>query len=228
MVCKADNEVVIVTSDDHDDGGGNGNDDGNNHKNSDMGNNTGGTNRKKYADFNMWGEDIVGDTHIYRSDCKMHFPKQYYRDIVVPLFGYRCGVKGCDFDESELYINEKDDGGTDGKNNKNKNSNNGSGGGGSSRQVKKRLTNLDALKSHLRTSHGRTVCDLCIVHKRDFVSKLGRFTPEGIKAHLTKGDGDDSGFTGHPLCEFCRPLRFYDIVKLHEHLNKEHYKCHIW
>jgi hypothetical protein len=161
----------------------------------------------------MWGEDL-GSGYVYRADCGMHFPIEYYDSVVLPLFGYRCGMPDCDFDESELYVDQ----GEDNDVNKKKEG---------SRQVKKRLTNLDALKSHLRTAHGRTLCDLCIVNKRDFVSKLGRFTPEGIKMHLTKGDGDDTGFTGHPLCEFCRPLRFYDIVKLHEHLNKEHYKCHI-
>ena len=71
------------------------------------------------------------------------------------------------------------------------------------------------------------MCDLCVDNKRDFVSKLVRYTPQGLKQHQSKGDGEHSGFTGHPLCEFCKPLRFYDIVKLHEHLNKEHYKCHI-
>lgn len=167
---------------------------------------------KRYSEFNLWGDDL-GSGYVYRADCGMHFPKEYYEAVVLPLFGYRCGLPDCDFDESELYVEEEGAA----TNRKKK----------EGRQVKKRLTNLDALKSHLRTAHGRTLCDLCITNKRDFVSKIGRFTPEGMKMHLTKGDGDDTGFTGHPLCEFCRPLRFYDIVKLHEHLNKEHYKCHI-
>jgi hypothetical protein len=168
---------------------------------------------KRYDEFHSWGDDL-GSGYVYREDCGMHFPKDYYDTVVLPLFGYRCGMPDCDFDQSELYVTEE----KDSENSKQKKE---------GRQVKKRLTNLEALKSHLRTTHGRTLCDLCIVNKRDFVSKLGRFTPEGIKIHLTKGDGDTTGFTGHPLCEFCRPLRFYDIVKLHEHLNKEHYKCHI-
>ena len=181
MVCKTPNDTVIVTD-----------------------------TCKVYDEFQAWGDDL-GNGFVYRQDCGMHFPTTYYESIVLPLFGYRCGMPGCDFDESELYVVEQQNGTKPFQH----------------RQVKKRLTNLQALKSHLRTAHGRTLCDLCIEHKRDFVSKLGRFTPEGIKIHLTKGDGDSSGFTGHPLCEFCRPLRFYDIVKLHEHLNKEHYKCHI-
>ena len=95
------------------------------------------------------------------------------------------------------------------------------------REVKKRLAGLPALKEHLRSDHGYTLCDLCVENKRDFVSKLSRYTPSGLQKHEARGDGEHSGFTGHPLCEFCKPLRFYDIVKLHEHLNKEHYKCHL-
>ncbi|KAL3788515.1 hypothetical protein HJC23_006553 [Cyclotella cryptica] len=196
VVCKTVNETVIVTDRDG----------------------------VKYADFNSWGDDLGGD-YVYREECGMHFPKEYYQSVVLPLFGYQCGMPGCDFDESEVFVTEGEEKGDDdtniGGDSKNKKKK------APARQVKKRLTNLDALKNHLRTTHGMTLCDLCITNKRDFVSKLGRFTPTGIKTHLTKGDGDTSGFTGHPLCEFCRPLRFYDIVKLHEHLNKEHYKCHI-
>ncbi|KAL7489215.1 hypothetical protein ACHAW6_014785 [Cyclotella cf. meneghiniana] len=196
-VCKTTNEAVIVTD----------------------------REGVKYADFNSWGDDLGGG-YVFRDECGMHFPKDYYQSVVLPLFGFQCGMPGCDFDESEVFVTEGEEKGGDddtniigGDANKKKKA--------PSRQVKKRLTNLDALKNHLRTTHGMTLCDLCITNKRDFVSKLGRFTPAGIKTHLTKGDGDSSGFTGHPLCEFCRPLRFYDIVKLHEHLNKEHYKCHI-
>lgn len=30
-----------------------------------------------------------------------------------------------------------------------------------------------------------------------------------------------------PLCKFCKPKRFYDLMQLHDHLNKDHYKCHL-
>jgi hypothetical protein len=66
-----------------------------------------------------------------------------------------------------------------------------------------------------------TLCDLCVDNKRNFVYNLQRFTPQGLKKH------ENDKQEGHPLCEFCKPQRFYDIVKLHEHLNKDHYKCHI-
>ncbi|KAG7365227.1 hypothetical protein IV203_038430 [Nitzschia inconspicua] len=83
------------------------------------------------------------------------------------------------------------------------------------------------LEDHLRTEHRLSMCRLCIDHKRDFLARLPRMTPSQLQHHLKKGDGPESGFTGHPICEFCRPKRFYDLNFLHQHLHKEHYKCHI-
>ena len=86
---------------------------------------------------------------------------------------------------------------------------------------------LKSLSDHLRTKHTMSFCNLCVEAKRDFISNLPRFRPEQLKYHQSKGDGKSSGFKGHPICEFCRPKRFYDLTKLHEHLNKQHYKCHV-
>jgi len=87
-------------------------------------------------------------------------------------------------------------------------------------------SSLRQLQDHLRVKHALTLCNLCVENKMDFVSCLPRFSPKQLKEH--ESDGDSNGaFRGHPLCEFCRPLRFYDLTKLHEHLNREHYKCHL-
>ena len=185
---------------------------------------------KRFDQYHIWGNDL-GAGFVYREDVGMYFPSEMYELDVVPLLGYGCGLPNCEFTNvSDTYVNERDmmkniaegtaasttiGGGENRKRPQNQ------------REVKKRLTGLKALKTHLRIDHGYTLCDLCVENKRNFVSKLARFTPAGLKHHQSKGDGEYSGFAGHPLCEFCRPQRFYDIVKLHEHLNKEHYKCHI-
>lgn len=162
----------------------------------------------------MWGEEELGGGYVYVEEVGMHFEKGYYERVVKKLFGFQCGIPGCAFENGgDSFV---------GSGNQNKRE-----GEEEDRTAKKRLRALPALQSHLRTAHNMTLCELCITHKRDFVSKLPRFTPQGLKSHQTKGDGPLSGFTGHPLCEFCKPTRFYDVVKLHEHLNKEHYKCHI-
>lgn len=83
------------------------------------------------------------------------------------------------------------------------------------------------LQDHLRTQHRLTLCTLCVDHKRDFVSRLRRFTPAQLQKHMKQGDGATSGFSGHPICQFCAPKRFYDLASLHQHLYKDHYKCHV-
>ncbi|KAL3941477.1 MAG: hypothetical protein SGBAC_004165 [Bacillariaceae sp.] len=86
---------------------------------------------------------------------------------------------------------------------------------------------LKILQEHLRKDHRMALCNLCVDNKRDFVTSLPRFTPSELQNHLKTGDGPDSGFYGHPVCEFCKPKRFYDLAVLHQHLHKEHYECHI-
>ncbi|KAL9190484.1 hypothetical protein ACHAXT_007695 [Thalassiosira profunda] len=214
-VCKTANDTLIVDTDnldlsmtDADDGSE--------------------VHHKTFAQYERWGNSI-GNGFAFRDDVGMFFPTKVYEGQVLPLLGYGCGLPHCVFtNASDTFVTEKEMG--------EEKAHDTTIGGGSNkgqqkasgkREAKKRLTGLKALKTHLRTDHGYALCELCVENKRDFVSKLARYTPQGLKVHQSKGDGERSGFAGHPLCEFCRPRRFYDIVKLHEHLNKEHYKCHI-
>ena len=79
------------------------------------------------------------------------------------------------------------------------------------------------------------MCDLCISNKRDFISKLPRLSQKELKEHQDIGLASIPGDVGHPTCKFCinkkgknaTTFRFYDITKLYDHLNKEHYKCHL-
>jgi hypothetical protein len=164
-----------------------------------------------------WGDDedhlYMGDAFVYRGDSvKMFFEKQYYEKEVVPLFGFKC--HNCNEytndDERHEDIGEQD--------NKNKRS---------SKKKSGVKTTVRALQDHLKTQHDLSLCQLCVDHKRDFVAKLPRFTPQALQQHLRNGDGPHSGFSGHPICEFCRPTRFYDSSELFRHLQKEHYKCHV-
>jgi hypothetical protein len=91
----------------------------------------------------------------------------------------------------------------------------------------KKKTQIKALQEHLRSQHRKSLCQLCVDNKRDFVASLPRMTQKQLTNHLKNGDGPASGFFGHPVCEFCKPKRFYDLAALHEHLHKEHYECHV-
>lgn len=101
----------------------------------------------------------------------------------MPLLGFGCGLPGCEFTNGDVsYVNEKDvkatlqdrDGICAVVDTKKKAQSN-----QQQRGVKQRLTGLKALKTHLRIEHGYALCDLCVSHKRDFVSKLSRYTPQG-------------------------------------------------
>ena len=177
---------------------------------------------KSFAQYEKWGEDI-GPNYTYRPDVGMFFPLAYYHSKVTPLFALSCNS------------------GNFGNGNGNGNNSNHSG--------KCQFTNdssesqspgtFKALASHLATAHNPPlqICDLCITHKRDFISRLPRFTSHQLKEHNKHGDegsgahknasGSGKANKGHPLCQFCQPRRFYDLTELHKHLNKDHYECHV-
>ena len=148
---------------------------------------------KPFSSYELWGDEL-GSGYTFRDDVGMFFPTKYDVNDIRPLFSLGCNVKGCTFDnDSDTYINEAK---------------------GKQKREIKRVGGMQALNAHLRNEHRLTLCNLCYMAKRDFVSNLPRFTPSELKIHQTKGDGPSSGFTGHPLCEFCRPRRFYDITKV--------------
>jgi len=171
---------------------------------------------KEYSQYEAWGDDL-GSNFTYRSNVQMFFHIEYHDENVEPLFSLKCQERNCHFlNNADSYVNQNENRQqmTDPKKKKPPDN-------------IKRISGMKALNEHLRSQHGMTLCHLCVEAKRDFISCLPRFRPEQLKRHQAKGDGDDSGFRGHPQCEFCRPKRFYDLSKLHEHLNMDHYKCHV-
>ena len=149
----------------------------------------------------------IGPKFTYRADVGMFFPLSYYHAKVTPLFALSCNAGRCQFTNDS---SESQSPGT-----------------------------YKALASHLSTAHNPPlqICDLCITHKRDFISRLPRFTAHQLNIHNKHGDegsgahknasGSGKANKGHPLCQFCQPRRFYDLYELHKHLNKDHYECHV-
>lgn len=57
------------------------------------------------------------------------------------------------------------------------------------------------------------------------------YTNSQLQKHHREGDAsfnqeDESGFTGHPECVFCR-TRFYGSDELFEHCRDKHEQCHL-
>ena len=185
-ICKTENPTLVVDADHQPDDSGDG----------------GILLHKSFSDYEIWGDEL-GEKFIFREDVGIFFPVQYYKESVLPLFSLRCGCRNCDFtNEEDTFVVAKEEDATRKTQPQEK------------KKEKKRLGGMKALKEHLRTAHGLTLCQLCVDAKRDFISSLPRFTPSQLKDHQARGDGNRSGFKGHPLCKFCLPKRFYDITKV--------------
>ncbi|KAL7172027.1 hypothetical protein ACSBR2_031675 [Camellia fascicularis] len=96
-----------------------------------------------------------------------------------------------------------------------------------------RFRNIDQLKGHLFHQHNLRMCSLCLQGRKVFVCEQKLYTRAQLNQHINTGDsevdGTESergGFTGNPLCEFCR-TPFYGDNELYSHMSTEHYTCHI-
>ncbi|KAG9290598.1 hypothetical protein G9A89_011561 [Geosiphon pyriformis] len=84
-----------------------------------------------------------------------------------------------------------------------------------------------ALKRHCKQVHNKFLCNICIQHKRIFAHEQSLFTKNQLERHHREGDQyDQSGFKGHPECEFCQQS-FYGDDELYEHCRDRHQQCEI-
>ncbi|XP_057517780.1 uncharacterized protein LOC130798697 [Amaranthus tricolor] len=98
---------------------------------------------------------------------------------------------------------------------------------------RQRFRNIGQLKRHLSYDHGLRMCDLCLEGRKVFICEQKLYTRAQLNQHMKRGDsevdGTESergGFTGHPMCEFCRSS-FYGENELYSHMSTEHFTCHI-
>ncbi|CAD6504868.1 BgTH12-07971 [Blumeria graminis f. sp. triticale] len=87
------------------------------------------------------------------------------------------------------------------------------------------------LHDHTRRAHNKKICDLCSKHRKIFPHEHDLFTDAGLSKHMKKGDEapgrvNQSGFKGHPLCNFCGN-RFYGDDELFTHLREKHERCFV-
>ncbi|KAH8703416.1 hypothetical protein BGW36DRAFT_457694 [Talaromyces proteolyticus] len=87
------------------------------------------------------------------------------------------------------------------------------------------------LHRHVKSKHGKSMCDLCTRNKKVFTHEHELFTTSQLRKHEKYGDDtpgaiDQSGFKGHPECEFCHQ-RFYGDDELYAHCRDKHERCHI-
>ncbi|KIW17400.1 hypothetical protein PV08_04594 [Exophiala spinifera] len=87
------------------------------------------------------------------------------------------------------------------------------------------------LHRHVKSKHGKMMCDLCTRNKKVFTHEHELFTFGELRKHEKYGDDnpgaiDQSGFRGHPECGFCKQ-RFYGDDELYAHCREKHERCHI-
>ncbi|RMZ86317.1 hypothetical protein DV736_g6458, partial [Chaetothyriales sp. CBS 134916] len=87
------------------------------------------------------------------------------------------------------------------------------------------------LHRHVKSKHGKVMCDLCTRNKKVFTHEHELFSFGELRRHEKYGDDnpgavDQSGFKGHPECGFCRQ-RFYGDDELYHHCREKHERCHI-
>lgn len=73
------------------------------------------------------------------------------------------------------------------------------------------------LKTHVKRTHSRLLCDLCIKHKKIFSHEHAVYTAASLQEHLS----DE-----HRYCEYCRQ-HFYSEDELWVHMRDRHEQCHI-
>lgn len=91
--------------------------------------------------------------------------------------------------------------------------------------------NWGELKFHVRKTHSLNICDLCSRHKKVFPYEHTLYTTAQLSKHHKEGDKefneeDETGFSGHPECAFCK-IRFFGDDELFVHCRDMHEQCFI-
>lgn len=88
------------------------------------------------------------------------------------------------------------------------------------------FSTLPQLVDHMKRSHNRCVCSLCVENRALLLKEQRVYRTEELDRHLLFGDYDDENnlIFLHPHCHFCNTYLFNDD-RLSEHLRKDHYNC---
>jgi hypothetical protein len=76
------------------------------------------------------------------------------------------------------------------------------GGSSSSSKISHEFNNFKDLESHMRKTHSKFYCELCLEHLKLFSHERKYYNREDLAIHKRRGDKDDYSFKGHPLCNY--------------------------
>lgn len=70
---------------------------------------------------------------------------------------------------------------------------------------------------------------MCVADRKVFLHEQLLFEPKDLVQHNEEWDGgvaEQKRLKGHPVCHFCK-LYLYGNDQLYEHLQRNHFTCHI-
>lgn len=79
------------------------------------------------------------------------------------------------------------------------------------------FANDKLLQQHVKTTHGRDLCGICMRMGRKFALELDTYVGSGLKQHIQEA---------HRQCEFCN-IPFYGDDELYHHMIHEHFTCYV-
>jgi hypothetical protein len=88
---------------------------------------------------------------------------------------------------------------------------------------------IDNLNEHMKEHHKKIYCKLCVEANELFIFDHRLYNAHELDIHNrcgTKASDGKSSINPHPLCSFCN-TRFYDHLKLYQHMKQSHYCCQI-
>ncbi|CAL8461904.1 g1435 [Coccomyxa elongata] len=87
---------------------------------------------------------------------------------------------------------------------------------------------LKELKYNLQNARQLQFCDICLEGRKVFIPEQIAYSKPELERHMRSGDLTgpmaESGFKGHPQCQFCRK-RFYGDNELFVHMQSAHEQC---
>lgn len=94
------------------------------------------------------------------------------------------------------------------------------------------FSSLKHLKQHLRQTHDKAFCDVCLEGRKVFVTQQLTYSRSQSDRHrhgkCPEIDAPElGGFKGHPSCKFCRGKQFYDEGVMYHHMQSAHETCHL-
>jgi E3 ubiquitin-protein ligase ZNF598 len=92
----------------------------------------------------------------------------------------------------------------------------------------KTFPSLKSLRNFIQKEHQLQFCDVCLEHRKVFISEQELYSKSSLERHLRQGDTKGSlaatTFKGHPFCKWCKAY-YYGENEIYQHMHSSHEEC---